>query len=172
MFFPVCLTTNGQWVWKDIRFGLSCVWLERFFAVDYKESVSLIYWFTFLRVSRFTCRAISVFSLFGSNVREFKSPPPVLIRPLHGIEKNIKAVSEQTQELERLTQQLLLLKQRKFSPHKNSLDTYYTMILLLIFHQRQLVTCYHNSRVKNGNVLITFNATSMWSLSAPSLCWV
>lgn len=38
--------------------------------------------FTFLSVSRFTCNAISVFSLFGSNVCEFRSPPPVLIRPL------------------------------------------------------------------------------------------
>lgn len=37
---------------------------------------------TFRSVSRLTCRAISVFSLLGSNVRELRSPPPVLIRPL------------------------------------------------------------------------------------------
>lgn len=55
--------------------------------------------FTFLSVSKFTCKAISVFSLLGSRVREFKSPPPVLIRPLNK-KKEKRSLKEKPQVTE------------------------------------------------------------------------
>ena len=51
---------------------------------SYKKewSPSLLFFLTLLNVSKFTWRAISVFSLSGSKVKELRTPPPVLIWPL------------------------------------------------------------------------------------------
>lgn len=76
--------TSARFKWKQQQLD----WrgrLRRWRKISWNRMMKVIikWMFTFLSVSKFTCKAISVFSLLGSRVREFKSPPPVLIRPLN-----------------------------------------------------------------------------------------
>lgn len=74
--------TSARFKWKQLDWrGRLRSW--RKISWNRMTKVIIKWMFTFLSVSKFTCKAISVFSLLGSRVREFKSPPPVLIRPLN-----------------------------------------------------------------------------------------